>query len=612
MERACGDFMFSCPARRGARWLSASAPVYAYMFTHPPADRPPPANEFACHSCEIRYVFHSGEDSPAGVGLADTMAGYWAAFAHAGDPNGEGRPAWPLYSTGYSDALQQLGTERVGPLHDLKVAECDFWDSVAERLSDAGVGFCYPHFPLPQNASKVSASKPSRASIAAAPTATLHHALIKIRPDDKVPDETQITTVSAARNEYQSFQVAVAASGADATVSSIEVAFPSALGADGILVHREHYINISVVSNCAGALGRWPDALIPDTDPYDKQKRNAFPAAVPDGTNQAFFVDLFVKNGTAAGSHAGTVTVHWASAGDEAGQAQPTVLPLTLQVYNFSLPSVSRYATTYNCDSRAILMGRYLGRWNVAPQTSEQVVKWQKQYVDLGLMHRVTFSDFLRADQKALEAQPVDWATVERHWGSYLGSAGAPLVDTPFGLEQTRPTTIQLPPMHYPGPSTAIGGINKTLIDDLWHGTGCTLPTPHWGYAYWSSQPEYGVQDMLTYCKHAAAGEDDKWARACAAKGAKVKCALQPDPHVPLGPVNNSDAIAYWRDVSAHAKKSGWFDRVFDYTCGECAHRHLSCQPLSDVLHRRAWRWRWPLPRVCGACDNNPQGGPRL
>ena len=35
--------------------------------------------------------------------------------------------------------------------------------------------------------------------------------------------------------------------------------------------------------------------------------------------------------------------------------------------------------------------------------------------------------------------------------------------------------TIQLPPMHYPGPSTAIGGINKTLIDDLWHGTGCTL-----------------------------------------------------------------------------------------------------------------------------------------
>ena len=82
----------------------------------------------------------------------------------------------------------------------------------SERLSDAGVGFCYPHFPLPQNASKVGTTKPS---IAAAPTATLHHALIKIRPDEKVPDDTQITTVSVARNEYQSFQVAVAASGAD-------------------------------------------------------------------------------------------------------------------------------------------------------------------------------------------------------------------------------------------------------------------------------------------------------------------------------------------------------------------------------------------------------------
>ena len=26
-------------------------------------------------------------------------------------------------------------------------------------------------------------------------------------------------------------------------------------------------------------------------------------------------------------------------------------------------------------------------------------VAWQKQYVDLGLMHRVTFSDFLQADE---------------------------------------------------------------------------------------------------------------------------------------------------------------------------------------------------------------------
>ena len=85
--------------------------------------------------------------------------------------------------------------------------------------------------------------------------------------------------------------------GSPAVVTSIAVSFPSALGLDAFLVHRQAYLNISVVSNCAGSIGRWPDPLIPDTDVYMKEKRNAFPATVPSGTNQAFWVDVFVKNG---------------------------------------------------------------------------------------------------------------------------------------------------------------------------------------------------------------------------------------------------------------------------------------------------------------------------
>ena len=81
----------------------------------------------------------------------------------------------------------------------------------------------------------------------------------------------------------------------------------------------------------------------------------------------------------------------------------------------------------------------------------------------------------------------VDWKTVEADWGKYLGTAGAGLVDTPFGIGDTCPTTINLPAMHYPGPSPGTPP-NHTLIDLLWHGTGCTKPTPEWGYAYWSVQ----------------------------------------------------------------------------------------------------------------------------
>ena len=414
---------------------------------------------------------------------------------------------------------------------------------------------------------------------AAPATVSLTHGLTKIRPDVPVPANVLISSISAARNEYESFQVVVEG---PAIVRGIAVDFP-ALGPGAALVHRENYINISVVSNCAGALGRWPDALIPAVDPFDKQARRAFPITVQNGANQAFWVDVWVRNETAPGTHSGSVTVkfgvNWTSSGtgqqhaqqqekQQQEQQQQQELPLSIKVHSFALPSISRYATTFNCGIDNILTGRFLGDIpsNI---TRAQRVAWQKQYVDLGLMHRVTFSDFLGADPESLglatngDALPVDWAAVERDWGSYLGSAGAPPVDTPFGLRSTRVTTIQLPAMHYPGSHA----VNRSLVDDLWHGTGCTNPTPGWGYAYWSSQPDYGVSNMLEYCRHSAAGDNDPLSRTCAPTGAKVMCTAMPNPHVKIGPVNNSAAVSYWRDVAAHSKSSGWWSRIFDCEC---------------------------------------------
>ena len=138
-----------------------------------------------------------------------------------------------------------------------------------------------------------------------------------------------------------------------------------------------------------------PSVHITDAkDVYDQQSRTAFPVPVLPGENQAFWVDVFVKNGSTPGTHGGKVTVRWA------GNSPPTALPLSLKVHQFTLPSISRYQTTYNCNPKGIAAGR-MGK---ATPTREQKVKWQKQYVDLGLMHRVTFSDFLKADEVALGA----------------------------------------------------------------------------------------------------------------------------------------------------------------------------------------------------------------
>ena len=62
-------------------------------------------------------------------------------------------------------------------------------------------------------------------------------------------------------------------------VAGVDVAFPGALGPEAVLVHREHYIGIRVVSNCAGDVGRWPDALIPDVSGASPPSQSAPPPA---------------------------------------------------------------------------------------------------------------------------------------------------------------------------------------------------------------------------------------------------------------------------------------------------------------------------------------------
>ena len=201
---------------------------------------------------------------------------------------------------------------------------------------------------------------------------TLTHSLVKLRPDYPVPLAAAVDSISAAANEYESFQIAVSADsdgfdddthtgGAGAfVVTDVAVQVPTGLD---VLVHVERwvferngdcrrlmclpnrlggwltatiaervgssqwvglrsmpvgivfirfcsrayacawlvgwmdgwidvdgaptsYINITVVSNCQGSLGRWPDALVPLVDPFVNETRDVFPLTVPVGSNQ--------------------------------------------------------------------------------------------------------------------------------------------------------------------------------------------------------------------------------------------------------------------------------------------------------------------------------------
>lgn len=93
----------------------AGAPAYLYRFSR----RPPfPQNSVragwgASHFAELWYMFGQLDQEPwawteIDRRLSATMVDQWVAFARTGNPNGEGRPTWPLFD-GADPRLLEFG-----------------------------------------------------------------------------------------------------------------------------------------------------------------------------------------------------------------------------------------------------------------------------------------------------------------------------------------------------------------------------------------------------------------------------------------------------------------------------------------------------------------------
>jgi len=164
------------------------------------------------------------------------------------------------------------------------------------------------------------------------------HSLELVRPGD-LPTSFATASTSASlraiQNEFESFQVVV--HGGDAGVTGASAAMTGLLTGPGgatipagnVRLYAERYYTVTTPSDrelfpnadvspgndgqvrcTAGSMKcQFPDALVPETDVFFEENRNAFPFNVPVNQNRVVFADILAPQTAAVGTYTGTLQV---------------------------------------------------------------------------------------------------------------------------------------------------------------------------------------------------------------------------------------------------------------------------------------------------------------
>jgi hypothetical protein len=207
-------------------------------------------------------------------------------------------------------------------------------------------------WPRPEQGNGV-ASPPA----ANAPTVSAFDSLATIRSDQALPPGGgRSVHISAAGNEFESFQIAVQAG--SAPLGGVRVGPGQTLaGPDGatipassLMVYREVDYRVSRRSDAEGATGSWPDALTPERDAYYGEDRNAFPVDLAAGQRLAAWIDVLVPDGAPAGDYTGSIEV--------VGGGRPVAeIPVRVTVHGFSIPSTSTLRSAFQIDDVTLAGG---------------------------------------------------------------------------------------------------------------------------------------------------------------------------------------------------------------------------------------------------------------
>jgi len=160
-------------------------------------------------------------------------------------------------------------------------------------------------------------------------TTTMDKVLREAAPPTNAEDAI---LVSAAKNEYEPFQVVVNASGGGSATLTLS-AFEGPGTIDGARIDRVEYVTIDQPSDSSAIpSGRIPDPLVPTSFGASE--------ALPSGENQPFWITLYVPPNAAPGDYVATLTI------DVDGSSAD--VPVQLHVYDFELPPEISFDGNWN------------------------------------------------------------------------------------------------------------------------------------------------------------------------------------------------------------------------------------------------------------------------
>src|SRR5215475_1343599 len=268
-------------------------------------------------------------------------------------------------------------------------------------------------------------------------------ALDKVRPNDALPENSNKTvSVSAARNEFEPFQIVLRAVSQE--IEMVDVEMSDLTGSQGAVisnqnftVYFEPFLNLKTPSSIEGRAGEWPDPLIPRVDRYYGEKRNAFPFKLFENRNQPIWIDLYVPPSTPPGTYRGNVniTIH---------QKVEVAIPVQLEVWNFTLPSTSSLPTSFG------FSGLSAARLDFKSSSNDnEVAHITFVYQKAALLHRLSIhggtmkpppytrdGDNLKIDFTRYDAEVapfMDGTALRNH--DPLSGARATTIDMRFGAE---------------------------------------------------------------------------------------------------------------------------------------------------------------------------------